>query len=329
MKSHLRRLGLLVIVGVFGLATSPAQDLAKQLSQMGSDAAKGYVTPFGEALGAGLNSGFYYDADIHGILGFDIGLKVGATSFGDLAKTYTFNTPAQMTVGGQTLNRNTNYDASIVAPTAIGASGGKALTIRNSLAALNGDTLFSFPGGVKEVAGMYPSAATLQASVGLPFGIEVMGRFIPSTKVGDFGKINLSGFGVRYDIDQWIPVPLPVDIAIHFATQKLTLKDVDGKRDVLSATGTAYGIEASVGLLFFDVYAGFQLEKSTVTLGDYEYTDPATKVIIPLKGFGIEGKNKSRITVGGTFTLLIVKVHAEYNMAEVPTAAVGLAVAFR
>jgi hypothetical protein len=295
---------------------------------MGRDAAKGYVTPFGEALGAGLNSGFYYDADLHGVLGFDIGLKIGAANFADLSKTYTFATPATMTVGAATLVRGTNYDASVEAPTAIGASAGKSLTVRNA-GALNGTTLLTFPGSVKEITGFYPSSATLQASVGLPFGLEVMGRFIPSTKVGSFGKIGLTGFGVRYDIDQWIPVPLPVDIAIHFATQKLTLKDVDGKRDVLTASGSAYGIEASVGLLFLDFYAGFQLEGSTVSLGDYDYVDPATSLTIPLKGFDIEGKNKSRITVGGTFTLLILKVHAEYSIADVPTAAVGVAVAFR
>ncbi len=329
MKSHLRRLSMLVIAGVLCLSTSPAQDLAKQLSEMGSEAAKGYVTPFAEAMGAGMNSGFYYDADLHGILGFDIGLKVGAANFGDLAKSYTFNTPATMTVSGFTLTRGVNYDASIEAPTAIGSTTGKALTIRNSNPAINGRTLFSFPGGVKEVTGLYPSAATLQASVGLPFGLEVMGRFIPSTKVGSFGKVGLSGFGVRYDIDQWIPLPIPVDIAIHFATQKLTLKDVDGKNDVLTASGTAYGLEASVGLLFLDLYAGFQLEGSTMKLADYSYTDPATSTVVPIKGFDIEGKNKSRITVGGTFTLLIIKVHAEYSVADIPTAALGLAVAFR
>ena len=87
-----------------------------------------------------------------------------------------------------------------------------------------------------------------QVSLGLPFGIEVMARYIPTVSAGDEGKFNYSGFGARYSIDQWIPM-CPVNIAVHFMTQKLNFKS-KSDADIFSGKGTAYGLKSARSLLY-------------------------------------------------------------------------------
>ena len=60
---------VLALVG--SLAT--AQDLQQQLAKLGHDAAVGYITPILAGWGNDLNSAMYYSADLHDVLGFDIG----------------------------------------------------------------------------------------------------------------------------------------------------------------------------------------------------------------------------------------------------------------
>jgi len=60
-------------------------------------------------------------------------------------------------------------------------------------------------------------------------------------------KIQLYGFGLRYNIDQWLPL-FPVNVAVHFMTQKMNFISKDDK-DIFNASGTAYGVEVSKKLL--------------------------------------------------------------------------------
>jgi hypothetical protein len=87
MKSVVRY--FLVIACVVALAGSiaNAQDLQQQLAKLGHDAAVGYVTPLLSGWGNDLNSAIYYSADLHGILGFDVGVKIAMSKFTDADKT--------------------------------------------------------------------------------------------------------------------------------------------------------------------------------------------------------------------------------------------------
>ena len=80
------------------------------------------------------------------------------------------------------------------------------------------------------------------------------------------------GFGLRYDIDQWIPA-CPVDLAIHLMTQKFNFKSKDNA-DIFSAKGIAFGVEASKKFFIVTIYGGFQLESSSLTLNDFQGYSP-------------------------------------------------------
>ncbi|MCX7985053.1 MAG: hypothetical protein N3A63_09155 [Bacteroidetes bacterium] len=335
---------LLVVTVVIGISVQ-AQDLQEQLKKLSRDAAIGYVTPFLNHFAANLNSGFYHSADLHDILGFDVGVKISLTRVRDEDKTFKLTLPPTISVRAADLDpalpanqavvfyAGTDYDPNLTPNTAFGSKNPTPVTLRaNKTVTVGGitrtiaanRTILEIPGGfdIPTLPLVVP-----QVAVGLPLGLEVIGRYAPPLKVGDAGKFSYFGFGLRYDIDQWLPA-FPIDIAAHFATQKLSFKS-SADKDIFSAKGIAYGLEASKKLFILTVYAGFQLEKATVSLGDYDYIDPATGQTITVQGFDVTGDNKSRFNVGLRLLLLILNVHAEYSFAKIPVATVGVGISLR
>ena len=79
----------MVYICVLAIAGSIAiaQDLQQQLTKLGKDAAVGYTSPLLSGLGNDLNSGIYYSADLHDVLGFDIGLSFAMSKITDADKT--------------------------------------------------------------------------------------------------------------------------------------------------------------------------------------------------------------------------------------------------
>ncbi len=334
MKSLFTKAGILVAAAAMVFATAAAQDdLATQLSKLGRDAAEKYTTPLLQGIGADLNTAFYHSADLHDILGFDVGLKFGIASFTDEDNTYTLDLPAQITAqyGGfpVTFTRGTHYPNQVTAQTAVGSKDFTSVRTTSANGPVPAGTeILQLPGGFDLPSMPLPMP---QAAIGLPFGIEVIGRFIPEVSAGDAGKFNYTGFGLRYDIDQWLPL-FPVDIAVHFATQSMNFKGKNSAGqdvDVFSASATAYGVEVSKRFIFITAYAGFQLESSTMSIASFTGFDPTTGTSVTIPGFDVEGKNSSRVTVGLRMLLLILNVHAEYSLASTPVIGLGAGLSIR
>jgi hypothetical protein len=331
---------LITITCIIALAgnLATAQDLADQLKKVGTQNVQNYVTPIFNGWAADLNSGIYHSADLHSVLGFDIGVKIGFALVTDEDKKYDFLTPDSIGYGGMQLHAGVDYDAVVRGvPTSVGDNdannhyyvrvlpGSSIYTAFH--AAHPNDALFEIPKGFNlPVIPMFIP----QASIGLPFGIEIIGRFIPTISAGDAGKFNYMGFGLRYDIDQLIPM-CPVDIAIHFMTQKMNFKS-KGDVDIFEATGTAFGAEISKKILLLTIYGGFQIEKATFTLapidGTFETPDGTiTRFTIPETTY--EGKNKSRFTLGARVLLGVANIHVDYSVAKSPVVALGIGISFR
>jgi len=329
MKSVVRMLIIVAgfLVSVWSAALTQ-DDLGAQLSKVAGQNAVNYVTPLLSGLGADLNSGFYHSADLHDILGFDIGVKLGATWMKDEDKVFDFVLPDQIVYSGVTLRAGTDYDKIVSgSPTAVGEKSGKDVKVKSTSAfgPLRGQTIFTTPQGfnLKAAPLVMP-----QAAIGLPLGIEVIGRFIPTvTLPEDAGKVNYFGFGIRHDLDQYIPM-FPIDVAVHFMTQKLSLSDKTDKK-VLSASGTAYGIEVSKAFALLTLYGGYQIEKSSWDIEPYSYSDPSTGTSVRLDGFSVEGKNKSRFHAGVRLLLLFINIHADYSFATQPVVAAGVGISLR
>ena len=71
----------------------------------------------------------------------------------------------------------------------------------------------------------------LQLGIGLVKNTELNFRFIPKTKLGDFGSAGLWGVGVKHDVLQWLPVvdKIPVDVSIQlgYTKFKTTIDAID------------------------------------------------------------------------------------------------------
>jgi hypothetical protein len=325
-------LALSFVVTSAGVAQQ--NDLSTQLTKIAGANANNYLEPLASGLGAGLNSGIYHTADLHNILGFDIGVKVGIVSIANEHKTFDFVLPNQITYVDPTTNtsftlhENTDYDPVIHnSPTFAGSKTGQPVALKSTSVlypALGARTIFTTPPGFD-----YPTLGMIapQAAIGLPFGIEVIGRFLPSTNLGNAGKVNFIGFGLRYDIDQYIPF-CPVDIAVHFMTQKVTVDDKSGNK-IMSLGGTAFGAEVSKSLLLFTLYSGFQFESSKLSVENYNYTDPTTGITGQIPGFSINGADKTRFLVGFRMLLAVINLHADYSISKYPVLTLGAGLTFR
>ncbi|MBI3003809.1 MAG: hypothetical protein HYY49_00135 [Ignavibacteriales bacterium] len=293
-KTNLVRI-LVAMALVSSAAIAQSGDLAEQLKKVAKENAEGYLNPLLSSFGAAMNSGFYHSADLHSALGFDVGIKAMLVPVKDEDKEFDFRFPDGTTTKS---------------PTVVGSS-------------TSGSS--SQPKGfdLKFVPLVIP-----QASIGLPFGLEVTGRFVPSVSAGDAGKVSFVGFGLRHDIDQYIPL-LPLDIAVHFMTQKLTFNDKNDKK-IMSASGTAFGAEVSKSLIIFTLYGGFQIESSSWEVESYTFTDPTNPANTQtVSGLSFTGKNKSRVHVGARFLLLFLNIHADYSLAPHPVATAGVGITFR
>ena len=102
---------LLVVTFLFSLAG--AQSLEERLQQLAAKNAKSYVNPLVTAFGTAMNSGWFYTAKPHKLLGFDIGLRAMAVTFPEDQKSFTFDFSSLGDIT-QTINiGGTNYNLTL------------------------------------------------------------------------------------------------------------------------------------------------------------------------------------------------------------------------
>lgn len=175
---------------------------------------------------------------------------------------------------------------------------------------------------LKDLDNMVFPFPILQASVGLPMGIEPSIRMIPAIsipgEIGDaLGEISAFGAGVKVDLDQFIPIPLfPVDIAAQIYYQRFKMGDI------LTANNMNYNIHASKKLLMFTPYVGLGVDNTTFT-ASYDMGDGVKQ------DFTIDGDNKLRTTFGLNVKILVLQINAEYAMGEYNSMALGIGFSLR
>jgi hypothetical protein len=298
-----------------------AQDLGSQLRQYAAAEAAAYGEPLLSAWGAALNSGFCHSACLHEPLGFDLQVKISLAQAPPDRRFFQFRMPLQLDVEGEVLVAGRDYPAQVDAATAVGDRG--ETVVRD----FRGREILRLPGGL----GLSEAPLVMpQVAIGLPLGVEVIGRFLPTTRVGSAGKVNLFGFGLRYDLSQHLPF-LPVDLALSFATQKLGVQDA-ANAEIVRAGATAYGIMVSRDVLNLTVYGGLQLETSSWTVSAYTArvpSGPGQAAAVPVSSFTVKGKNAARALVGARLLLAVLTLHADYSAGEIPAVTLGAGLAFR
>ncbi|MCF7804901.1 MAG: hypothetical protein K9N46_03860 [Candidatus Marinimicrobia bacterium] len=345
---------------LFLATTGVAQDddFQAQLEKLVGQNATSYVRPLVTGTGIGLNSGVYNTADVHSLLGFDVTLNANVVTIPDKAKTYTFDTSALSNLtftfndpnGGDvdvTLDASQVYESLEDAPTIFGETGESGISPNTTYAEQTIVSQIASETGMSETqvrnqmgneidsrVNQIPSVpvppgfnipamptASLQASLGLPFGTEAQVRYIPATALNeDLGDFGLLGLGARISIDQFIPVPFfPVDIAAGAFFQSVELGPVDIKSSIIHA-------EVSKSIPMLTAYGGFGLESSSLS-ASYDYTDPNGNVV-PVK-VDVDGDNSFRTNVGLRLKLLLLTISADYSIGEYNSVNAGVGLTFR
>ncbi len=147
-----------------------------------------YLEPYGEMLGVNLNGGWYNSAKVHKLLGFDVMFSASYTTVPTAGKSFDSNN-----IGLQTVSAKGDG----ITPTMAGSDSESQVFVDNLT---QSDVLTIKGSGLN-----FFVSPMLQASVGLPFHTEIIGRFMPKVNMYDYGKVSLWGLGVKHSLKDYIP----------------------------------------------------------------------------------------------------------------------------
>ncbi|HPT22759.1 MAG TPA: hypothetical protein PLR88_12505 [Bacteroidales bacterium] len=167
-----------------------------------------YIAPWANAFGAGLNGGWYNTAKPHKFGGFDITAGVSVGMVPSSGETFDLSTLG--------LSSNITYDSKIT-PTVAGIDE-EGPNVQYTVGGVKLAEFNTPPGSDWK----YMPVPSLQVGIGLPFGTEIKGRFIPKIDIGD-GDLSLWGVGLLHSITQYFPgnEMLPFDVSLFGGYTKL------------------------------------------------------------------------------------------------------------
>ncbi len=162
---------------------------------------EGYFTPAVNAFGANLNGGWYNTAKCHKLGGFDLTLTINTALIPDIDKTFN--------LGDFDLTGEYNPDESFVPTVAGEREVGTEISYIEEVdvpeVGIQMIPLASFDAPKGAGLGFLP-APMIQVGIGLIKETELIGRFLPTLKVGNGDyKVGMWGVGVKHSIKQWIP----------------------------------------------------------------------------------------------------------------------------
>jgi len=223
MKQYMRTVFMAVaIMGItFGSVNAQLGDIGSILSGGVEDAElvlTEYLRPLANSMGANLNGGWYNTAKVHGTLGFDITFTTSLAFAPDEAKIYEF-----ASISGLQAVPSRPSTATVVGAKGIGPD--MQYNIEDPTGTVTIPFAYSHPGGTG--INMVPTPM-INAGVGLPKGIEIIGRYMPRVKIQGV-ETGLWGIGIKHDIGQWIPFVKRVPVLNFTLMYGYTNVDVEAK----------------------------------------------------------------------------------------------------
>jgi hypothetical protein len=317
---------------------------------------KEYLTPYANILGANLNGGWYNTAKPHKSLGFDVTISVSAAWAPTADRTFDL---AAMALQGSPLGSST------ITPTIAGASDDNRPELRYATEYASEEieiARFRMPNGTGVNTLPLPMG---QLGIGLPFGTEITGRYLPNIDFGNAGNIGLWGVGIKHSIIQWIPglKRLPIlDITaqggytklLTYANLVFTPEDLDAD-DLTSPDPFRYkgqrlemGVEAftvnlivsqTLPVITFYQGIGYSSSNTNIALiGNFPFLsldNSGNKVVtdndIISDPFNAEIQNTKdlRLNAGVRIKLGVFTIHADYTKANYSVATAGVGISFR
>ncbi|MFK7846941.1 MAG: DUF6588 family protein [Rhodothermales bacterium] len=338
----------LVIILFFLAMPAKAQDLNETLSQVGEAYARAYVNPLADALGANLNTGLFHTAGVSKrVFGVNVyfGLKASAALLDNSHKSFNLvyqgNVPLDVELAGQTISMDVPATFTVDnAPTIFGEDqvGFATVSVNHdttiSTLGLNLPVSFDSTLTPRETIGglLQTSVAPFvvpQIGLGTVFGTDVMIRWLPQIKVTDVGALELFGFGVRHNLNQYIPA-LPFDLSIQAAWQSIRAED-DLGAEVLEANTFAVNLALSKRIGVLTVYGGLQTERSDISFSyifDVDDVDSSIDVDPIDVNFTLSNVGKTRGIFGLGLKLGPVVWNADISVGQITVVSAGFGFAF-
>ena len=315
-------------------------ELSAALQVMGDRYADLYTQPITDAMGSGMNAGLFRTAEVGGGILPGIDLYLGVSVSGALMASSDKAFPAdfQQNFEGPegreyTLSVEGNAES---LPTAFGDTSppDARLVIEDEATGVQVGQALLPPGLVDT-----PVAPLLvpQAGIGSLFGTDLQVRYLPETRLYEYGTVGLFGVAVRHSISQYIPL-FPMSLSVQGAYNEMSLgtttvaTNAGEVSDVLDASGWAFNLQGSKSLPVLPVtfYGGLQYETFDV---EYSYIfDPATTqggsfVDGPVEvNLDQSAANKFRGLAGVSVTLAMVRLNVDYALAANDAITFGLGV---
>ena len=307
------------LIGFSSYSQSVQNILSEDIAQ-GEKLIKAYFTPMAESFGASLNNGWYNTAKPHSLGGFDLTLTLNTVIIPNAAETFNIND-----AGGGIFTATD--PANPTASTIFGSSNSTEIIYKNSN---TGDILFEMPGGFKTPAMPLPM---IQAGIGLIKNTSIDIRYMPMLNIGDAGKVNLFGVGIKHDLLQWIPVvgdaiPMSLSLQGGYTTLNTELK-ISGNEVSLNTKATTINLVASRKLLMVTGYAGLGYNSATTTFAADANFDLGGVQFDEKVEVKFESNKDLRANIGLRLNMALVTIQADYSFAKYPTATLGLGVSLR
>ncbi len=337
MRKHLLRITCLALIATM-FTPAMGQDIEKQIKDLVSDNAKGYLGAFPSLFGTAMNTGVFRTAKPHKLLGFDVTANVMFVGIPDADKTFDFILPGQLTLPIGDTGLDVNLDGSLLYPTTdlemptfFGSADTKTIAPNQTYLSDQVEATL----GIAPTSGMLDTLATAlsinlfgtdlpflpmlvpQFSLGLIKDVEVTFGGISRDVEGN--EFSFSRVGAKIGINQFIPTIPLVFPAISVGYYITSLK----MGDVLEAKNSILSLQASKSIPILTLYGGFGIEKSTIDI-KVDAEDGTN-----LLDFKLEGENSFRTTIGVRIKLLLLSINADYNMGAYPTTNAGIGLTFR
>ena len=348
MHHSFRALIVAMLGAVLLLWSTPAtaQELTETLEEVGEAYARAYVDPLAESLGADLNTGLFHTASTgKKILGVNvyIGFKVSASLLDNSHKTfdltYTGRVPIEFDLGGERFMLDVPATFTVNdAPTIFGSTEEAIAQVSVSHDTTLQTIGLTLPVSIDStlapeqiIGGLVDTDVAPfivpQVGVGTFMGTDVMFRWLPTISVTDVGSIGIIGFGVRHNINQYIP-RLPLDLAIQAVWQRVTVDD-NLDNQVISAKVFAVNVAASKRFGVLTLYAGAQTERSDIRFSytfepdDFNLDEEPVDIDFTLSDIG-----KSRFVFGAGVKLGPVLFNTDISVGQITVASAGFGFSF-
>jgi hypothetical protein len=320
---------ILIVLCLFALLDSTNSysqvDLDQILKGGPADAnylAQGYMAPALNAIGSGLNQGWYNTAATHKLFGFDLTMSGSLMYFPTGDQTYHVDNNKLTT-----LKLVSPSDGNV--PTVFGGTSTPTYGYKSFPGTFQG------PAGAELVNkfGAFP-LPIFNVGIGMPKNTDLKLRIVPGVEVGGT-KVTMYGAGIMHDIKQYIPgiKEAPIDLSVFFGYTSFKSEASFGPPGQVGTTDfTATTIQGVVGkkFAFLTVYgsAGYNFAsgnfKATGTYTDtvtgVSFTDPvniSTSTSGPRFGGGLRLK------------FAIFTLHGDYTFQTYNTLTVGFGIAVR